>query len=97
MQIARVQPHVRDPAWPPPPRALCLPGEALPLAASNQVLLQFSARSGASARGFHLLYQGKCLGATDAPPAPATAGKCPSCSVRLLRNGGDSLTHKIMP
>ncbi|XP_075413304.1 CUB and sushi domain-containing protein 1 [Tenrec ecaudatus] len=32
-------------------------GETLPLATSNQILLRFSARSGASARGFHFVYQ----------------------------------------
>ncbi|KAM6149501.1 CUB and sushi domain-containing protein 1 [Erethizon dorsatum] len=32
-------------------------GETLPLATSNQILLRFSANSGASARGFHFLYQ----------------------------------------
>ncbi|XP_023598845.1 CUB and sushi domain-containing protein 1-like [Trichechus manatus latirostris] len=38
-------------------------GETLPLATSNQILLRFSAKSGASARGFHFVYQGKyCLG-----------------------------------
>lgn len=34
-------------------------GETLPLATSNQILLRFSAKSGASARGFHFVYQGK--------------------------------------
>ncbi|KAF5922481.1 hypothetical protein HPG69_009527 [Diceros bicornis minor] len=33
------------------------PGETLPLATSNQILLRFSAKSGASARGFHFVYQ----------------------------------------
>ncbi|XP_035125513.3 CUB and sushi domain-containing protein 1 isoform X3 [Callithrix jacchus] len=32
-------------------------GETLPLATSNQILLRFSAKSGASARGFHFVYQ----------------------------------------
>ncbi|XP_034777574.2 CUB and sushi domain-containing protein 1-like [Acipenser ruthenus] len=32
-------------------------GETLPLATSNQILLKFSAKSGASARGFHFVYQ----------------------------------------
>ncbi|XP_035867009.1 CUB and sushi domain-containing protein 1 [Phyllostomus discolor] len=32
-------------------------GETLPLATSNQILLRFSAQSGASARGFHFVYQ----------------------------------------
>ncbi|KAI5211293.1 Cub And Sushi Domain-Containing Protein 1 [Manis pentadactyla] len=32
-------------------------GETLPLASSNQILLRFSAKSGASARGFHFVYQ----------------------------------------
>ncbi|KAG8517559.1 LOW QUALITY PROTEIN: CUB and sushi domain-containing protein 1, partial [Galemys pyrenaicus] len=32
-------------------------GETLPLATSNQILLRFSARSGASARGFHFVFQ----------------------------------------
>ena len=35
------------------------PGETLPLATSNQILLRFSAKSGASARGFHFVYQGE--------------------------------------
>lgn len=34
-------------------------GETLPLATSNQILLRFSAKSGASARGFHFVYQGE--------------------------------------
>lgn len=34
-------------------------GETLPLATSNQILLRFSAKSGASAKGFHFVYQGK--------------------------------------
>lgn len=34
-------------------------GETLPLATSNHILLRFSAKSGASARGFHFVYQGK--------------------------------------
>ncbi|XP_022426555.1 CUB and sushi domain-containing protein 1 [Delphinapterus leucas] len=32
-------------------------GETLPLATSNQILLRFSAKSGAPARGFHFVYQ----------------------------------------
>ncbi|XP_034622788.1 CUB and sushi domain-containing protein 1-like [Trachemys scripta elegans] len=32
-------------------------GETLPLASSNQILMRFSAKSGASARGFHFVYQ----------------------------------------
>jgi len=36
-------------------------GETLPLATSNQILLRFSAKSGASARGFHFVYQGISL------------------------------------
>ncbi|XP_054557111.1 CUB and sushi domain-containing protein 1 [Talpa occidentalis] len=32
-------------------------GETLPLATSNQILLRFSAKSGASARGFHFVFQ----------------------------------------
>ncbi|KAJ6665888.1 hypothetical protein lerEdw1_001360 [Lerista edwardsae] len=32
-------------------------GETLPLATSNQIALKFSAKSGASARGFHFVYQ----------------------------------------
>lgn len=36
-------------------------GETLPLATSNQILLRFSAKSGASARGFHFVYQGKYI------------------------------------
>lgn len=54
------------------------PGETLPLATSNQILLRFSAKSGASARGFHFVYQGKCPAAWD-PPAPPTPGthRCP--------------------
>eukprot|EP00062_Callorhinchus_milii_P009370 gi/632953198/ref/XP_007892273.1/ PREDICTED: CUB and sushi domain-containing protein 1 [Callorhinchus milii] len=32
-------------------------GESLPLAKSNQILLRFSAKSGASTRGFHFVYQ----------------------------------------
>ncbi|XP_078503642.1 CUB and sushi domain-containing protein 1 [Lissotriton helveticus] len=32
-------------------------GETLPLATSNHILLRFSAKSGASARGFHFVYQ----------------------------------------
>ncbi|XP_067840108.1 CUB and sushi domain-containing protein 1-like [Heptranchias perlo] len=32
-------------------------GETLPLATSNQILLRFSAKSGASSRGFHFVYQ----------------------------------------
>ncbi|XP_039595033.1 CUB and sushi domain-containing protein 1-like [Polypterus senegalus] len=32
-------------------------GETLPLATSNQILIRFSAKSGASARGFHFVYQ----------------------------------------
>ncbi|VTJ62983.1 Hypothetical predicted protein [Marmota monax] len=32
-------------------------GETLPLATSNQILLRFSAKSGAAARGFHFVYQ----------------------------------------
>ncbi|MBZ3876498.1 CUB and sushi domain-containing protein 1 [Sciurus carolinensis] len=34
-------------------------GETLPLATSNQILLRFSAKSGAAARGFHFVYQDK--------------------------------------
>ncbi|MGH0157496.1 UNVERIFIED_CONTAM: hypothetical protein FKN15_052472 [Acipenser sinensis] len=37
-------------------------GETLPLATSNQILLKFSAKSGASARGFHFVYQAPCGG-----------------------------------
>lgn len=34
------------------------PGETLPLATSNQIMLKFNAKSGQSARGFHFVYQG---------------------------------------
>lgn len=40
-------------------------GETLPLATSNQILLRFSARSGAAARGFHFVYQGECVDAGE--------------------------------
>lgn len=33
-------------------------GESLPLATSNQVLIKFSAKGQAPARGFHFVYQG---------------------------------------
>lgn len=36
-------------------------GETLPLATSNQIVLRFGAKSGASARGFHFVYQGTSL------------------------------------
>lgn len=35
-----------------------VPGETLPLATSNQIMLRFNAKSGQSARGFHFVYQG---------------------------------------
>lgn len=34
-------------------------GESLPLATSNQVLIKFSAKGQAPARGFHFVYQGR--------------------------------------
>ncbi len=37
------------------------PGETLPLATSNQIMLRFNAKSGQSARGFHFVYQGNSL------------------------------------
>lgn len=37
---------------------LCVPGETLPLATSNQIMLRFNAKSGQSAKGFHFVYQG---------------------------------------
>lgn len=37
---------------------LILAGESLPLATSNQVLIKFSAKGQAPARGFHFVYQG---------------------------------------
>lgn len=37
---------------------LFVPGETLPLATSNQIMLRFNAKSGQSARGFHFVYQG---------------------------------------
>jgi hypothetical protein len=35
-----------------------LAGESLPLATSNQVLIKFSAKGQAPAKGFHFVYQG---------------------------------------
>ncbi|KAL0612951.1 CUB and sushi domain-containing protein 1 [Plecturocebus cupreus] len=39
------------------PQSFGIISETLPLATSNQILLRFSAKSGASARGFHFVYQ----------------------------------------
>ena len=44
---------------------LCVPGETLPLAISNQIMLRFNAKSGQSAKGFHFVYQGNPL---ERPP-----------------------------
>lgn len=39
---------------------VCLLGESVPLASSNQILIKFSARGHATSRGFHFAYQGRC-------------------------------------
>lgn len=40
------------------PSPLASAGESLPLATSNQVLIKFTAKGQAPARGFHFVYQG---------------------------------------
>lgn len=58
--LARI-PDARPNCWThclPSSSPLISAGESLPLATSNQVLIKFSAKGQAPARGFHFVYQG---------------------------------------
>lgn len=42
-------------------------GESLPLATSNQILIKFSAKGQATAKGFHFVYQGRWINGVSCP------------------------------